>query len=334
MKFEGSQHDQTTLHERRFSIIPRQQILLNFDDPFTPSSFARQSPTRNMAKPESGRLATHEDMEQFMSLDGWLGATDPIKLKVNDAWSEGNTDQAFSFNNCTGVQRSHRGNDWNFFGIDLAGAGHGTYVYLPRDPVFIQNLSDPEVSTNHVTTIPLANETDSPQSLTVTYTNLFSQSTTIINTEHMNISVNASFNLEGFGFGVNTSFDSTNSTENSKSLSSSLAIETSITIPAHSTYNLDVSTETTTKQMQYGLDIAISSNHPDGGIAKATDDKGTWSKFFRIEELVQGGTTRTAKYNVTTEHAVTRIKTTPAGTKLTAPMKTLFPDQAVRVTTK
>ena len=59
---------------------------------------------------------------QVMDLDAWLRTTDTVRKahKLGDAWAQGNTDCAFRINDVTGVQRSHRANDWNYWGGDLA----------------------------------------------------------------------------------------------------------------------------------------------------------------------------------------------------------------------
>ena len=59
---------------------------------------------------------------QVMDLDSWLRCSDSTRkrLGLGDAWAEGNTDCAFRIKDITAVQRSHRGNDWNYWGGDLA----------------------------------------------------------------------------------------------------------------------------------------------------------------------------------------------------------------------
>ena len=261
-----------------------------------------------MSQPESGRLATHEDLESLgFDLQTWLNMTSPGALKCGDAWAEGNTDMAFSFNNCTAIQRSHRDNDWNFFGIDLARDGHGTYVYVPKEPFLIEELAPPEVDTEELDTIPVSNTTSDAMEVKEQYEETEGQETTLTNTEHFGLVVESSIDIEGFSFSLSASFDTTRQEENKKSNITKRMLEVPIQVPAHSTRTLKITKETTTKQSLYGVDIEISSNHPQGGIAKAPNDKGRWELFFKIEDVTGGRNKQTAKYKVISKHVVTRV---------------------------
>jgi hypothetical protein len=265
-------------------------------------------PDLNMSQPESGRLATHEDLESLgFDLQTWLNMTSPGVLKCGDAWAEGNTDQAFSFNNCTAIQRSHRDNDWNFFGIDLARDGHGTYVYVPKDPYFIKELVPSHVETEEIVNLPINNPHDEVLDVTQTYAETQGQETTITNTEHFGLVVETSIDIEGFSFSLSASFDTTKSEENKKSHITESSLSIPIHVPPRSTRTLKVTKTTTTTQKLYGVDIEISSNHPDGGIAKAPKDKGQWDTFFRIEDVTGKRNKQTAKYNVVTRQVATVV---------------------------
>src|SRR5690349_7339074 len=113
-------------------------------------------------KPQSGRIATHEDLELIMDLQHWLDATNPDKLGIHDAWAVTNTDTAFAFNNEVGIQMTSSSNIWvpgntplfavkfnfmpqqgNVMQEDLSLNGHGLYVYISKGPYVIMELDDP-----------------------------------------------------------------------------------------------------------------------------------------------------------------------------------------------
>lgn len=63
-------------------------------------------------KPESGTLATPDDLSQMRSLDEWLTLLKPDKLHITDTWNEGSTLSAFAFNDWMGVEKRHASNVW------------------------------------------------------------------------------------------------------------------------------------------------------------------------------------------------------------------------------
>jgi hypothetical protein len=117
-------------------------------------------------KPQSGRIATHEDLGLIMSLQDWLNATSPDKLGCHDAWAVTNTDDAFAFNNEMGVQMTSESNRWvsggdplftvkggfpgnlgsnsSIIPQDLSLNGRGLYVYISKGPYKIMELVSPK----------------------------------------------------------------------------------------------------------------------------------------------------------------------------------------------
>ncbi|KAK5710533.1 hypothetical protein LTR15_012951 [Elasticomyces elasticus] len=286
--------------------------------------------------PQSGRLATHEDLELIMDQQAWLQATNPGVLGPSDAWAIGNTDCAFAFNNTMCVQMSHESNRWldghePIFAVkggfqldlrpvipqDLSLIGRGLYIYVSKGPYVIMELDSPVVSTVVVQDIVQPNSGDEPFDFKYTYTNTTSSETSLTVSETTGLKVDSKFELGGFSFGVEASFDRTNTTANTQSHTRSTEINEGTTIKPHTNFHYKVSEVTTTKQTLYGLDFRIGSEVSvdgtiTGGIAKATqwsergDQLTNWDRSFPIEKIAN--TLQTAKYHVTTQEVVTRIE--------------------------
>jgi len=287
-------------------------------------------------RPQSGRLATSDDLEKIMSLDDWLQVTNPGALGCSDAWSVTNTDCAFAFNNTMGVQMSHTSNHWipgqtpvfsvkmqapfgpQVISQDFSLIGRGLYVYVSKGPYVIMELDDPVVATAVIQDIVQPNPGDDTIDFKFTYTNTVSNETSLTVSETTGLKVDSKFELGGFSFGVEASFDTTNTTANTQSQTSTTEINEETHIKPHTDFRYKISTVTTTKQTLYGLDFRIGSEIAvdgtiTGGIAKATQwtDNGqflsNWDKWFPIENIAN--TMQTAKYHVTTQEIITNIKT-------------------------
>lgn len=289
-------------------------------------------------KPQSGRLATHEDLELIMNLQQWLDATSPDRLGVHDAWAVTNTDNAFAFNNEVGVQMTHSDNVWlpgntplfalKFFPggggqiipQDLSLNGHGLYVYISKGPYVIMELDDPVTSDQVISDIVENNDTAQSKHFEWSYSKTTSQTTSLTVSESTGLKVESKFEVDGFSFGVEASFDRTRTSENTQSLTNTTTVTDSTDIQPHSKFHYKVIERTTSTQTLYGLDFTIGSEVAadgtvTGGIAKATQfGKESdlsflthWDKFFPIEQIAN--TTQTAKYHVNTTRLVTRIET-------------------------
>lgn len=289
-------------------------------------------------KPQSGRIATHEDLEMIMDLQHWLDATNPDRLGVHDAWAVTNTDTAFAFNNEVGVQMTHADNAWlpgntplfalKFFPggggpvipRDLSLDGHGVYVYISKGPYVIMELDDPVTNSQVITEVVENNDSAQSKNFEYSYSKTTSQSTTLTVSETTGLKVESKVEFDGFSFGVEASFDKTRTSENNQSLSSTTTVTESTEIAPHTKFHYKVIEKTTTTQTLYGLDFRIGSEVAKdgtvtGGIAKATqfgqegDSRflSNWNRFFPIEQIAN--TTQTAKYHVTTTKLVTRIET-------------------------
>ena len=289
-------------------------------------------------KPQSGRIATHEDLEMIMDLQHWLDATNPDKLGVHDAWAVTNTDCAFAFNNEVGVQMSHSHNVWipgetPLFALkflpggggpaiprDLSLDGHGLYVYISKGPYVIMQLNDPVSDSQVITDVVESNDSAQSKTFQYSYEKTTSQTTTLTVSETTGLKIDSKVEFDGFSFGVEASFDKTRTTENSQLSSNTTTVAESTVIPPHTKFRYKVTEKTTTTQTLYGLDFTIGSEVSKdgtitGGIAKATQfgQEGdlkflsNWDRFFPIENIAN--TTQTAKYHVTTTKLVTRIDT-------------------------
>lgn len=286
-------------------------------------------------KPQSGRLAEPSDLELFMDLQKWLDVTAPEALGVADAWAITNTDRAFAFNNWVGVQMSHEDNRWlrgdvpffkNIFSPfqpiprDFSLDGGGLYVYISKGPYIIMELADPTVETAVIEDVEETNTHHNKKQFQFSYTKTETQQTTLTVSETTSLKVSSSFELDGFSFGVEASFDKTNTKENQQSSSESTTLTESTTIAPHSKFRYKVSNETTTKLTLYGLDFSLGTEIPadgvvNGGIWKATHwedheniaNLTNWNKSFPIEKF--GTFTQTAKYHVSSKGMVTKIDT-------------------------
>ena len=296
------------------------------------------------SKPQSGRLATHQDLELFMDLQAWLNATDPNKLGVHDSWAVTDTDNAFAFNNEMGVQMTHADNRWvsgsdsiksvKFMGMlpwgsepvisqDLSLNGRGLYVYISKGPYVIMELKNPVTTIQVVAEFEEDNRSEQPKNFEYTYSKTTTQSTSLTVSETTALKVESKFELDGFSFGVEASFDRSRTTENSQATSVTTTVTESTTIEAHKKFAYKVREETTTTETLYGLDFRIGGEVAldgtvTGGLAKATQfpnetnfrDLGyynTWDRIFPIEQFINP--VQTAKYHVVTQHMVTKIDT-------------------------
>jgi hypothetical protein len=269
-----------------------------------------------------------------MSLDQWLQATSPDALHCPDAWAIRDTNRAFAFNNYIGVENSHRSNEWftnfaryetgnflfgNPFVLSRAASGHGTYVYISNGPYKILDLQDPLISTVEIENEDIPNNIDETLNHTFTYTVTKGQSTKLTVTESTSLKVSSSFELDGFSFGLEASYDTSKTNENEQSQVATTSITDTIQIPPHKHFTLAVSQETTRKEMIYGIDLAIASESPEGCIGKCTNldprDQANWNRFFPIEKIAN--TTQTAKHHVITDHVVTKIKSGERGQETT-----------------
>jgi hypothetical protein len=232
----------------------------------------------------TGHLTTHEELEATgASLQDWLNLT--AHLGVNDSWASGNTDCAFSFNNCTGVQRSHKANDWNFFGIDLVKQGHATYTYMLEAPKLVETLTDNTTSTTDKHDVWDNRNSPVPIQFSTSYQKSSEKNITITASQTSSLSISTGMDIEGFKFDVTASFDTTNTQANSKTNSVTSQDNASATLPPGSAVDVDIVTTIHTKLMIYEVVFAIGSDNPEGSIAKATKSQSVWDKFFRIEDI-------------------------------------------------
>jgi len=274
-----------------------------------------------MPLPQTGHLTTHEELEALgLSLQDWLNLTakipanlpaTPATAAVSDSWAEGNTDCAFSFNNCTAIQRTHSGNDWNFFGVDLASQGHATYTYMLQEPVLVQTLSDETAETPGAVVVWDNTARNIPFDFSNTYTRSTERTTSLTVTNSASLTISTGMDIEGFSFNVSASFDTSRTDENSKTQSDSTTDVVSATLPPGSSASFQTFTSVRSKLMLYEVVFAIGSDNPQGSIAKATQNKGTWDTFFRIEDIAGAAKTQSkASYKVQTTVTTTSIRVT------------------------
>ncbi|KAF8800980.1 hypothetical protein BYT27DRAFT_7235923 [Phlegmacium glaucopus] len=259
----------------------------------------------------TGHLTTHEELEATgINLQDWLNLT--AHLGVNDSWASGNTDCAFSFNDCTGVQRSHRANDWNFFGIDLAKQGRATYTYMLEAPKLVETLTDNTTSTTDKHDVWDNRISPVPVQFTTSYQKSTEKNITITASQTSSLSISTGMNIEGVSFDVTASFDTTNTQANSKTDTVTSQDNVNATLPPGSVVDVDIVTTIHTKLMIYEVVFAIGSDNPEGSIAKATKTQGDWDKFFRIEDIAGDRVktkTRIAISNASTALATSNVRT-------------------------
>jgi hypothetical protein len=77
--------------------------------------------------------------------------------------------------------------------------------------------------------------------------------------ETTGLKVESKFEIDGFSFGVEASFDQTNTSENTQSTSNTETTTEKFTLKPHSKFHYKVIEETTTIQTLYGLDFSIGS---------------------------------------------------------------------------
>jgi len=256
----------------------------------------------------TGHLTSHEELEATgLNLQDWLDLTSPRHLGGNDSWAEGNTDCAFSFNNCTAVQRSHRANDWNFFGIDLAGGGHATYTYMLEAPKLVETLTDTTTTKTDKHDVWDNSKSPVPTQFTTSYQKSSERNVTITASQTSSLTISTGMEIEGFKFDVSASFNTTNTQANSKTDSVTSQDNVNATLPPGSVVDVDIVTTTHAKLMIYEVVFAIGSDNPEGSIAKATKDKSVWDKFYRIETIAGDRVKSLARYKVNTTETKTSI---------------------------
>eukprot|EP00898_Chlorokybus_atmophyticus_P002372 jgi/Chlat1/3135/Chrsp21S03370 len=166
------------------------------------------------------KKVTQQDLETVMSLQDWLNTTDRVRKAdgLNDAWAIGNTDCAFRINNMTAVQRTHRDNDWNYWG-DLSqvyhdnGLNYGTYLDVQTENMIVEVIgqSPPTVTVTRGQTF---DNSRGSGSLSYTYTTGSSSTADHEVTVTDEVKADMEFGLEakGFGFKVSASIGHTTAT--------------------------------------------------------------------------------------------------------------------------
>jgi hypothetical protein len=259
-----------------------------------------------MPSPQTGHLTTVPELEALgLSLQDWLNATRNLS---KDAWAEGNTNCAFSVNNITGVERSHRSNDWNYFGVDLAKGGHATYTYMLKEPVMTQLLSDETTEVPGLTQVWDNTLGKTPLDFTNSYTQSEEKSTSLTVSTASSLSITTGMDIEGFSFSVTASFDKSRTEENSKTQSSSTTDTVTATLAPGQKSGFQTFTSTRARVMIYEVTFAIGSDNPEGSIAKAPDNQSSWTKFFRVEDVIGDRANSTASYTVETKDVTTTIR--------------------------
>ena len=126
-------------------------------------------------------------------------------------------------------------------------------------------------------------------SLQVQFTSSYQKSVqktiTITASQTSSLSISTGLDIEGFSFDVKASFDTTNTQANSKTNGVTTQEIVNATLPPGTVVNVDIVTTTHSKLMIYEVVFAIGSDNPEGSIAKATQNRGDWDKFFRIEGI-------------------------------------------------
>ncbi|RFU31478.1 hypothetical protein B7463_g4886, partial [Scytalidium lignicola] len=266
----------------------------------------------------NGHLTTVAELEATgLDLQGWLNAT----AGLPDAWAEGNTDCAFKVNDFVGVQRSHRANDWNYFGGNLNLVGKGTYTHISGDPVPIGSANISTVA-DITQTGTWDNSTGAePATFTLSFVNSVSDSVQLAVSQTAKWGGDASFDIEGFKFGLSASYDITNTTANDQSTSSSTTDEVSRVLAPGEVVQHSIRRSTTTAVQAYKVTVAISGIDPAGTIGKASRDQGSWDRFLKIEDVAAGKATLSsdAQYVVTT----TTVRTDVVLTKVLSNHSTL-----------
>lgn len=232
----------------------------------------------------TGHLTIHDELEATgISLQEWLNLT--ANLVAKDSWASGNTNCAFSFNDCTGVERQHKANDWNFFGIDLAKQGHATYTYMLEAPKLVETLTDNTTSTTDKHDVWDNRNSPVPTQFTTSFQKSAEKNVTITASQTSSLSISTGMDIEGFSFDVTASFNTTNTQANSKTDTVTSQDNASATLPPGSVVDVDIVTTIHTKLMIYEVVFAIGSDNPEGSIAKASKIESVWDKFFRIEDI-------------------------------------------------
>lgn len=238
-----------------------------------------------------------------------LDKTSPNVLHIVDAWAEGNTDCAFAINNFVGIQRSHASNDWKWGWVDFVSNGRGTYVYAPKDPYWVSDMTTPHVDTLTIATVPVSNTTDTPITTSVKYVETSSQTTAITRAWQVGLKLTTDFHLLGHKFGLEASYQGSGSEANTKTTTSSTEFSATVTVPAQSSYVMKVEQSTTSQTCMYAYDLALGSDNPNGSIGKCTTwgQQGNWNKFYRIEDILKGAEKQQIKYQVDKINVITTI---------------------------
>ncbi|KAF2465847.1 uncharacterized protein BDR25DRAFT_360002 [Lindgomyces ingoldianus] len=292
---------------------------LNSSSIFNFTSRRSKCPTRQL--PKTRTLNPNpapwvpKDLEDFADLQRWPDTTAPEAFKVSGS-----------------VQMTHESNRWvpgstplisikgfdmlspdmeSIILQDLSFNGRGFYVYISRGPYVIRELADPVVEKQPLRDIVEKNEHKHEKTFTYLYQMTDTEPTTLTVSETTDLKCSASFEVGGFAFAVEASFDRTNTKENSKSTTTEDSFTETTTINHESAFRYKTWQETTMTDELYGLDFALGSavdkdGKKIGGIANAI-----WIEKNAIEEL--GNFSQTAKYRVVETAAKTKIWTSDSG---------------------
>jgi len=234
-----------------------------------------------------------------MDLDSWLRTTngllgDPTHFQffedkdgnklpnaLKDSWAEGNTDGAFKVNDFVGVQRSHRGNDWNSFGGDLVLVDKATFNILGEaaEPV-VMNSSKPDVEINTIDTI---DNTQGKSDITKKYTNTVGTVTTSSTSfeEKSTINVDSGFEFKGISFKISGSRESQQTDSTSKEIRVENAEETTVIVKPGEKSTISMVTTTQSTTFKLVLPVSIT-----GWIGKASSNQNNWDWFIPIDKVV------------------------------------------------
>ena len=239
-----------------------------------------------------------------------LNITNNRALNCPDAWAQGNTDAAFACNNFVGVQRSHSSNDYNYGWVDVQ-AERGTYLYTPGEAYIMQQITQPVTEVLEIATIPVANSSTEATTVTETYQEETTESARILDSWSSTLTLKTEFKMFGQGFELEGSLTKGNESETSKATTKSSSVAIQITVPPKSSSSLHVTRITSKQTVMYGLDLMIGSDNPTGSIGKATQNQGTWDRWFRWEDVAKDHVKQTAKFMVETNHVVTNVELRP-----------------------
>lgn len=262
----------------------------------------------NTNDPRSGRLITTADLDRIgLNLQLMLNLTNNNTLRCPDAWAQGNTDTAFACNNFVGVQRSHRDNDYNFGWVDFS-AERGTYLYTPGEAYLMQQITQPVTQVFEIATIPVSNTSSDPVTVTETYQEETTESARILDSWSTSLTLKTKFTMFEQGFELEGSLEKGNESETSKATTKSSTVAIQITVPPKSSSSLHVTRTTSKQTVMYGLDLLIGSDNPGGSIGKATQNQGTWDRWFKWEDISPDHVKQTAKFMVETTQIVTNVE--------------------------